>query len=172
MARSLVLLKPDAVKRNLIGEIIKRFEDKGLKVIGMEMMTADKPILVKHYNLDNYDYVLTLGHVDPSGMSVQEKKDRYDKNLKILEAVQDYVASGPIVKMVLEGDDNAVALIREIVGKTDPSKADKGSIRGDLGEDSFEAADKESRSVYNLIHASGNDGEAKAEINLWFPGLA
>lgn len=172
MARSLVLLKPDAVKRNLIGEIIRRFEDRGLKVIGMEMMTADKPILVKHYNLDNYDYVLTLGHVDPSGMSVQEKKDRYDKNLKILEAVQDYVASGPIVKMVLEGDDNAVALIREIVGKTDPSKADKGSIRGDLGEDSFEAADKESRSVYNLIHASGNDGEAKAEINLWFPGLA
>lgn len=172
MARSLVLLKPDAVKRNLIGEIIKRFEDKGLKVIGMEMMTADKPILVKHYNLDNYDYVLTLGHVDPSGMSVQEKKDRYDKNLKILEAVQDYVASGPIVKMVLEGGDDAVALIREIVGKTDPSKADKGSIRGDLGEDSFEAADKEARSVFNLVHASGNDGEAKAEINLWFPELA
>jgi nucleoside-diphosphate kinase len=172
MARSLVLLKPDAVKRNLIGEIIKRFEDRGLKVIAMELMTADKPILVKHYNLDNYDYVLTLGHVDPSGMSVQEKKDRYDKNLKILEAVQDYVASGPIVKMVLEGGDDAVALIREIVGKTDPSKADKGSIRGDLGEDSFAEADKEGRSVFNLVHASGNDGEAKAEINLWFPNLA
>ena len=172
MARSLVLLKPDAVKRNLIGEIIKRFEDRGLKVIAMELMTADKPILVKHYNLDNYDYVLTLGHVDPSGMSVQEKKDRYDKNLKILEAVQDYVASGPIVKMVLAGGDDAVALIREIVGKTDPSKADKGSIRGDLGEDSFAEADKEGRSVFNLVHASGNDGEAKAEINLWFPNLA
>lgn len=172
MARSLVLLKPDAVKRNLIGEIIKRFEDKDLKVIALEMMTADKPILVKHYNLDNYDYVLTLGHVDPTGMSVQEKKDRYDKNLKILEAVQDYVASGPIVKMVLEGGDDAVALIRQIVGKTDPSKADKGTIRGDLGEDSFEAADKEGRSVYNLIHASGNDEEAGLEINLWFPSLA
>lgn len=141
-------------------------------MIAMELMTADKPILVKHYNLDNYDYVLTLGHVDPSGMSVQEKKDRYDKNLKILEAVQDYVASGPIVKMVLEGGDDAVALIREIVGKTDPSKADKGSIRGDLGEDSFAEADKEGRSVFNLVHASGNDGEAKAEINLWFPNLA
>lgn len=172
MARSLVLLKPDAVKRNLIGEIIKRFEDKNLKLIALEMMTADKPILVKHYNLDNYDYVLTLGHVDPTGMGVQEKKDRYDKNLKILEAVQDYVASGPIVKMVLEGGDDAVALVRQIVGKTDPSQADKGTIRGDFGEDSFAAADKEGRSVYNLVHASGNDEEAALEINLWFPGLA
>jgi nucleoside-diphosphate kinase len=74
--------------------------------------------------------------------------------------------------MVLEGGDDAVALIRQIVGKTDPSKADKGTIRGDFGEDSFEAADKEGRSVYNLIHASGNDEEAALEVNLWFPNLA
>jgi nucleoside-diphosphate kinase len=172
MAKSLVLLKPDAVKRNLIGEIIKRFEDKDLKVIAMGLMTADKDLLTKHYNLDNYDYVLTLGHVDVSNMSEAEKKERYEKNLGILGAVQDYVASGPIVKMVLEGGDDAVALIRQIVGKTDPSKADKGTIRGDFGEDSFEAADKEGRSVYNLIHASGNDEEAAVEIKLWFPELA
>lgn len=171
MARSLVLLKPDAVRRNLIGEIIKRFEDKGLKVVAMELMTADKDLLTKHYNLDNYDYVLTLGHVDVSNMSEDEKKERYEKNLGILSAVQDYVASGPIVKMVLEGGDDAVALIRQIVGKTDPSKADKGTIRGDFGEDSFEAADKEGRSVYNLIHASGNDEEAAVEVKLWFPEL-
>jgi nucleoside-diphosphate kinase len=105
-------------------------------------------------------------------MSEAEKKERYEKNLGILGAVQDYVASGPIVKMVLEGGDDAVALIRQIVGKTDPSKADKGTIRGDFGEDSFEAADKEGRSVYNLIHASGNDEEAAVEIKLWFPELA
>ena len=172
MAKSLVLLKPDAVKRNLIGEIIKRFEEKDLKVIAMEMMTTDKDLLTKHYNLDNYDYVLTLGHVDVSNMSEDEKKERYEKNLGILGAVQDYVASGPIVKMVLEGGDDAVALIRQIVGKTDPSKADKGTIRGDFGEDSFEAADKEGRSVYNLIHASGNDEEAAVEVKLWFPELA
>lgn len=172
MAKSLVLLKPDAVKRNLIGEIIKRFEEKDLKVIAMEMMTADKDLLTKHYNLDNYDYVLTLGHVDVSNMSEDEKKERYEKNLGILGAVQDYVASGPIVKMVLEGGDDAVALIRQIVGKTDPSKADKGTIRGDFGEDSFEAADKEGRSVYNLIHASGNDEEAAVEVKLWFPELS
>ena len=172
MAKSLVLLKPDAVKRNLIGEIIKRFEEKDLKVIAMEMMTTDKDLLTKHYNLDNYDYVLTLGHVDVSNMSEDEKKERYEKNLGILGAVQDYVASGPIVKMVLEGGDDAVALIRQIVGKTDPSKADKGTIRGDFGEDSFEAADKEGRSVYNLIHASGNDEEAAVEVKLWFPELS
>jgi nucleoside-diphosphate kinase len=135
-------------------------------------MTADKDLLTKHYNLDNYDYVLTLGHVDVSNMSEDEKKERYEKNLGILGAVQDYVASGPIVKMVLEGGDDAVALIRQIVGKTDPSKADKGTIRGDFGEDSFEAADKEGRSVYNLIHASGNDEEAAVEVKLWFPELS
>lgn len=172
MARSLILIKPDGVKRNLIGEIIKRFEEGGLKVVAMEMLTADKDLLAKHYNLDNYDYVLTLGHVDVSSMSEDEKKERYDKNLKILEAVQTYVASGPIVKMVLEGEDDAVAKIRQIVGKTDPSKSDKGTIRGDLGQDSFEAADKEGRSVENLVHASGNDEEAKVEVALWFPNLA
>ncbi len=171
MARSLVLLKPDAVKRNLIGEILKRFEDKDLKIIGMQMLMAEKAMLIKHYNLDNYNYVLTLGHADITGLGVQEKKDLYDKNLKILQAVQDYVASGPIVKLVLEGGDDAVAEIRQIVGKTDPSKADKGTIRGDFGEDSFADADKDGRSVYNLVHASGNDEEAALEINLWFPEL-
>ena len=78
--------------------------------------------------------------------------------------------SGPIVKMVLESDgDDTVALVREIVGKTDPAKSPEGSIRGDLGEDSFAKADEEGRSVQNLIHASGNNEEAATELTLWFP---
>ena len=78
--------------------------------------------------------------------------------------------SGPIVKMVLESEGpDTVAVIRDIVGKTDPAKSPEGSIRGDLGEDSFAKADEAGRAVYNLIHASGNDEEAEAEIKLWFP---
>jgi nucleoside-diphosphate kinase len=171
MSRSLVLIKPDGVKRNLIGEIIKRFEDRGLKVVALEMGTADKEILVKHYNMDNYNYVLTLGHVDVTGWSEEQKKEKYEKSLKVLEAAQLQVASGPIVKMVLEGGEDTVGLVREIVGKTDPSQSPKGTIRGDFGEDSFAKADKEGRSVYNLIHASGADDEAAVEIKLWFPDL-
>ena len=78
--------------------------------------------------------------------------------------------SGPVVKLILEGED-AVARVRTIVGKTDPAQSPKGSIRGDLGIDSFEEANKSGRTVYNLVHASGTDEEAKREIDLWFPGL-
>jgi nucleoside-diphosphate kinase len=170
MAKSFVFLKPDAVKRNLIGEIIKRFEDRGLRVTRLEMLDAPKETIDIHYPLSNREFILTLGHVDIEGKSDEELEQIYQKNYKIIKDLQDYVTSGPIVKMILESDgDDTVPLIREIVGKTDPSKSPEGSIRGDLGEDSFAKADEEGRSVYNLIHASGNDEEAEAELKLWFP---
>ena len=170
MAKSFVFLKPDAVKRNLIGEIIKRFEDRGLKVTRLEMLDAPKEIIDIHYPLSNREFILTLGHVDIEGKSDEELEQIYQKNYKIIKDLQDYVLSGPIVKMILESDgDDTVPLIREIVGKTDPAKSPEGSIRGDLGEDSFAKADEEGRSVCNLIHASGNDEEAEAELKLWFP---
>lgn len=167
--RSFVFIKPDGVERNLIGEIIKRFEERGLKVIALEMLNADDEILNKHYPLTDRNYVLTLGHVDISGKSDAELENIYQKNSKIIKALQDNIKTGPIVKMILEGED-AVPLIREIVGKTNPASADKGTIRGDLGEDSYEKADLEGRSVRNLVHASGTPEEAEAEIKLWFPG--
>lgn len=166
--KTLVLVKPDGVKRNLIGEIIRRFESRGLKVIAMELVEANKELLRKHYNMDDYDYVLTLGHTDVTGFTDQQKQEKYEKSLKVLEACQLQMVEGPLVKMILEGEDG-VALVREVVGKTDPAKSPAGSIRGDLGEDSFEEADKEQRSVYNLVHASGTPEEAEKEIKLWFP---
>lgn len=170
MAKSFVFLKPDAVQRNLIGDIIKRFEDRGLRVTKLKMEMASPEILNKHYPLDNRDYVLSLGHVDIEGKSEEELNAIYDKNYKIIKALQDYVMEGPIVEMVLESDgDDTVALVREVVGKTDPAKSPEGSIRGDLGQDSFAEADKDGRSVRNLVHASGNDEEAAAELAMWFP---
>ncbi|MBI3486116.1 nucleoside-diphosphate kinase [Candidatus Daviesbacteria bacterium] len=166
--KTLVLIKPDGVKRNLIGEIIKRFEDRGLKVKALEMLTADQATVSEHYQLNNRDYIIHLGHVDTTGWSNEQIEEKYQKSYKIVEDLQKFLISGPIVKILLEGE-NAVVLVREITGKTDPSTSPKGTIRGDLGEDSFEKSNQEDRAVYNLIHASGELDEAEREIKLWFP---
>jgi nucleoside-diphosphate kinase len=141
MEKTLVLIKPDGVERNLIGEIIKRFEEGGLKVTDMKMATPTKEFVKTHYAMHNDKPFFSL--------------------------LVDYLADRHVVAMVLEGKD-AVAHVRKIVGATDPSKADEGTIRGDLGNDSREKADQEHRSIYNLIHASGTREEAEAELKLWF----
>lgn len=167
--QTFIFIKPDGVERSLVGDIIKRFEAGKLKIKALEMVWADDNTLSLHYPLSDRNYVLTLGHVDISGKSDQELEDLYQKNSQIIKKLQDYIQSGPIVKMVLEGE-GAVEVVRDIVGKTNPAQADKGTIRGDLGDDSFEQADKEERSVRNLVHASGTNEEAEKEIKLWFPG--
>jgi nucleoside-diphosphate kinase len=169
LQRSLVLLKPDAVERGLAEDIFKRFEDADLKIVKKEgpFMASDE-ILLKHYPLNNYEYILTLGHVDVSDWSEEDKKVRYDKNYQIIKALHEYLKSGPIYKMIIEGVD-AVQRVRDITGKTDPAASPKGTIRGDFGVDAFEKSDKENRAVRNLIHASGTPEEAEEEIALWFP---
>jgi nucleoside-diphosphate kinase len=141
MERTLVLIKPDGVERNLIGEIIRRFEAGGLKVRDMKMSTPSKEFVKTHYAMH--------------------------KGKPFFDMLIDYLAGKPVVAMILEGT-NAVSKVREITGSTDPSKAEKGTIRGDLGNDSRERADKEHRSIYNLIHASGTKDEAETELKLWF----
>lgn len=169
--KTLVLIKQDGVERNLIGQIISYYEKGGLKVVKIEgPLMADEEIVRKHYSVDDYDYILTLGHVDVTGWTEEQKKEKYDKSLKIVEELQKAIQSGPIVKIIFEGED-AVAKVREITGKTDPAKSPAGSVRGDLGDDSFEKCDKEGRAVRNLVHASGTPEEADREIKLWFGEL-
>jgi len=141
MEKTLVLIKPDGVERNLVGEIIRRFEAGGLSVRNMRMVAPSREFVKTHY-------------------AMHRDKPFFDMLI-------DYLAGKPVVAMVLEGRD-AVSHVRKIVGATDPSAAEKGTIRGDLGSDSREKADKERRSIYNLIHASGTKEEAEAEIKLWF----
>ncbi len=162
--KTLVLIKPDGVKRNLIGEIINRFEKGGLKVLEMQMLTASPEILEKHYPADE-EYLRIIG--EKSKAAGDAIDDVVEQGKKVVNALRTFMTSGPIVKMILEGEDG-VALVRKITGYTDPAKADKGTIRGDLGEDSILAANSESRPVYNLIHASGTPEEAEKEIKLWF----
>ena len=144
--RSLVLLKPDTIQRALIGDIIKRFEQRGLKIVGMKMQWIDENFAKKHYTDD---------------IEKRHSKMVRDKLLR-------YIISGPIVALVLEGID-AISIVRKIVGSTYPNEAPVGTIRGDFAHMSKLYADSSDKTnIKNLIHASGNKEEAEQEINLWF----
>jgi len=139
--RSLVLIKPDGVQRGLIGKIISRFEDAGLKLVGMKLVWVDKAFAKKHY----------AEHVE---------KPFYPG----LEAM---ITMGPVLAMVLEGV-HAIEIIRKMVGPTEPRAAPPGTIRGDFAHVSYKYADKKGISIKNLIHASDSEKTAKREIELWF----
>ncbi len=139
--QTLVLIKPDGVKRGLIGEVTKRFELRGLKIVGLKMVQVDPDFSKKHY----------AAHIDK----------------KFYKGLEKFIVSGPVVAMIIEGVD-AVEVVRKIVGSTEPKGADVGTIRGDFAHISYEHADKKSKAIENLIHASGNSEEAKQEVGLWF----
>lgn len=141
MERTLVLVKPEGVKRHLAGKIIQRFEDAGLKIVGMKQVWVDKEFSKKHYS----------EHIE---------KPFY-------ENLEKHITEGPVIAFVLEGA-NAVENVRKLVGKTAPKESPPGTIRGDFAHVSFEHADSKGRPVKNIVHASGNPEEAKKEISLWF----
>jgi nucleoside-diphosphate kinase len=173
--RTLVLIKPDGVERKLVGEIISRFEKASLKIIGLGIVKASKEKFDKHYPKDK-DWIENLGKnfiktcqennidFDIKNLGV---KNEYELGLKVREWLIDYMASGPVVKIVLEGN-NAIEVVRKIVGHTLPQKAQPGTIRGDFSIDSPIVANLEKRALKNLIHASGSKKEAEKEIKLWF----
>ncbi len=132
--RTLVLLKPDAVRRGLVGTILSRYEAKGLTVVAMEQRTIDASVSDQHY----------AEHVD---------RDFYP-------GLRDFVTSGPLVAVVLEGDE-AVEIVRALNGATDGRKAAPGTIRGDLSLSNQQ----------NLVHGSDSPESAEREIGIWFPGL-
>lgn len=162
--QTLIIIKPDGVQRNLIGKIISYYEDAGLKVIKLNMMEAGRDLIMNHYTEDE-EYMRSIGQKSlDAGNKVD---DILEYGRMIVQSLRDYMTAGPVVPMVLEGED-AIALARKVTGFTDPTQADKGTIRGDLGTDSIAKANGEGRPTKNLIHASGNAEEAAKEISLWF----
>ncbi len=145
MERSLVLLKPDAVDRGLVGEIVQRFERVGLKIAGLKLVQADETMAKGHYTDD--------------------LAQRRGENVR--KMMVDMLMSGPVVAVVLEGVE-AVELVRKMVGTTEPKSAAPGTIRGDYSHVSFKHADAKGIGINNLIHASGNVEEAGQEIKVWF----
>ncbi len=141
--RTLVLFKPDTVQRGLMGRVLGRFEDAGLKMVGCKMVWADKERSKKHYE----------EHVEKG----------------FYPGLENMITEGQVVAMVFEGIE-AVALIRKMVGGTEPKSAAPGTIRGDFAHASYGWADSKKIGLKNLIHASATLKEAKAEVELWFAG--
>ncbi|OGB74193.1 hypothetical protein A2V68_00215 [candidate division Kazan bacterium RBG_13_50_9] len=169
--RSFVMVKPDGTRRGLTEEIVRRLETAGLMIVARKEMVATPEIVAQHYPLDP-EYLLTMGHVDVSGWTQEQKNEKIAKMRPRVEEMQRFIQSGPVVPMIVEGPVGAIAKIRELVGKTNPAEAAPGTIRGDFGEDSFEKADRENRSVLTIVHASGSSEEAEKEIRIWFPELS
>jgi len=142
--RTLVLLKPDAVARGLAGRLIQRFEDAGLKIVGVRMRQIDDELARKHY----FDL-----------------EERFGKS--VFDVTAGFMQTGPVISMVLEGV-NAVTNVRKLVGNTFPNEAPAGTIRGDFAHTSRAYTEAKHSVVANLIHASGNVDEAKYEVDLWF----
>ena len=142
--QTLVLLKPDAVARGLVGRIVTRFEDAMLKIVASKMVWMDPDLMRRHY----FDLEERFGQ-------------------PVYAAMAQFMQSGPVLAMVLEGVD-AVACTRKLVGPTYPDQAPPGTIRGDFAHMSREYANKRGIAVANLVHASGNGDEAKQEISVWF----
>ena len=167
--RTLVLIKPEGVMRNLIGEIITRFEKAGLKIIGLKMIHPDEKLAGNHY-AENELWLKSVG---------ENTKKNYEQkgktiNKEILEIgywvrgkLIKYLTSHPIVAIVLEGH-NAIKHVRKVVGPTEPASSPAGTIRGDYSLDTYQLADEQERAINNIIHASGSVEEAETEIKTWF----
>ena len=143
--QTLVLIKPDGVQRGLIGEVIKRFEQRGLKIVGLKLTKIDKDSSKKHYTED-----------------ITRRRGK-----EVRELLLDFIISSPVVAMVVEGVD-AIENVRKLCGDTESRIALPGTIRGDFSHMSYKHANEKNMIVKNLVHASGNKEDAKNELALWF----
>lgn len=168
--RTLVLIKPDGVQRSLIGEIIKRYERTGLKLVGLKFLVPSPEITKAHY-LSDGGWLENVGKKSIAAYEKKGLKAPFDDPVKCGEAVLErlikYLTSGPVVAMVWQGNE-AVGIVRKITGGTEPLTSDVGTIRGDLTIDSYALGDTDERAVRNLIHSSGSPQEAEKEIKIWF----
>lgn len=168
--KTLVLIKPDGIQRSLIGEVIKRYEICGLKLIALKMLIPSKELALKHYSTDP-DWAFKTGTKSIEAAKARGESTWTDDPIKYAEKIrersQNYLSSGPIVAMIWQGM-NAVSIVRKITGGTEPLSSVPGTIRGDYTIDSYNAADGDDRAVRNIIHSSGSISEAETEIVLWF----
>ncbi len=172
--KTVLLIKPDGVKRGLIGEIISRIEKRGLKIIALEMFWPQKSQIDGHYPKDEAWLKRigekTLKNYKDYGFDV--KKELGTDDLKEIGNLVrgwliDYMTSGPVVKAVIKGI-HAIDMVRKIVGPSMPTEAEMGTIRGDFSVDDSTAANRDKRAIHNLVHASETIKESEHEIQFWF----
>jgi nucleoside-diphosphate kinase len=172
--QTVVLVKPDGVKRGLIGEILSRFEKVGFKVVAMKMVWVDRDRVAKHYK-DEKEYLTNIGKrtledYQKFGFDAGESlgtSDAHEIGKLVRNWNMDALSSGPLVALLLEGI-NAVEIVRKMVGPTNVTIAPAGTIRGDFSIDTPVLATMKKRPIKTIVHASGNHEEAEFERKLWF----
>ena len=172
--RSFVMVKPDGVQRGLVGEVIARLQNRGLKIIGLKMVRPSLEHVDSHYPKDEA-WVERLGHkgftvFEEYGLDPKEymgTDDKKEAGKMVRGWLVNYLTEAPVVAMIVEGV-HAIDMVRKIAGNTIPSKADIGTVRGDFSVDSPAAANLEGRAIKNIMHASENPEEAEHEIAHWF----
>ncbi len=167
MEKTIVILKPDAVQRQLVGEIITRFERAGLKLVGMKMLQATYDMAKKHYPDDLIPIVGEKTKKDWDTYGIEYSESVEEIGSMIVEATRKFLLETPVVALVLEGG-HAVEIVRKMVGSTGPKDSAPGTIRGDYAHLSLGRASILKKGAANIIHASGNVEEAKDEIAHWF----
>jgi nucleoside-diphosphate kinase len=174
--QTFVMIKPESVRMGLIGEIIRRFEQRGMQVVALEMFQPTTDEMENHYPKDEA-WVTRLGEKTLSsyqefGFDVESDFGTNDPakiGPQIRTWLIEHMTSAPLVKMIIQGR-HAISMTRKIVGETMPFRADMGTIRGDFSNDSPAIANHEQRVLYNIIHASEDAEEAAHEIEHWFGG--
>lgn len=167
--RTFVILKPDTVQRSLMGDIINRFERTGLKFVAIKMLVPTEQQLMTHYNKDDEWFLKKgtriIGDLQSHNLPVTKEAMEYGR--EIITTIVKFMTAAPVVAMILEGNQS-VAVVTKLVGTTEPSSADVGTIRGDYTLDSYGHSSYENRAVRNLVHCSESPEEAEREIKVWF----
>jgi len=168
--RTLVIFKPDVIQRQIVGEILTRFERKGFKIIGMKMTWASEELMKEHY-IDDDEYHKSVGVKAIAGAESRgedvSKMDPVEIGRRIRQYNVSYLSCGPVVAIVFEGN-YVIEGVRKILGKTNPRIADIGTIRADYSPDSYFLADMQGRATRTIVHASDSIESAEREIPLWF----
>lgn len=165
--QTLVLIKPDGVQRSLVGRIITKFEDAGLKLIGIKMVLLSKEDAVKHYTNDLIPVLGEKTKKDWDKANIKYSETEEEIGRMIISGLRDFISSAPVIVMVIEGV-HAVENVRKIIGATGPRDASPGTIRGDFAHLGLGYASTKKVCARNIIHASGSKEEAKSEIKLYF----
>lgn len=165
--KTLVLIKPEAVKKGYIGQIILRIESRGFRFDNMRLLNATKEQCLLHYNKDDVWCERQGQRKIDQGLT--ECESALEVGRQILDQMSVYFMSGPLLAMIVEGE-NCIERIHELVGATEPISAKPGTLRGDLSHDSYHIANQQNRAIYNVAHSSENEHDALREIDIWFPG--
>ncbi|MFA5886776.1 MAG: nucleoside-diphosphate kinase [Patescibacteria group bacterium] len=167
--RTFVILKPDAVQRGLVGEIIKRIENTGLKLVALKLIFATEEQLWKHYDKNEEWFKKkgerTIEERRAAALPIEKEAIEYGKD--IIRALVKFMSCGPIIPMIWEGNQ-AVGIVKKLVGSTEPLTSDGGTVRGDYTLDSYELSSIDDRAVRNLVHCSDPVADAEREIPIWF----